>query len=249
MKTRIRILVILLGGSFAFLDRRIFGDDSGTVTILRILIILVSLLIIGSTLRKKTEKFHDWNAFIFILMIGMFCIYLISLSDSAIFTPYFTGLFFAFTGVFTIPGLGFRYSFFALLINVILFELYFGLFNPMPSLNFLVYNFFLLGMVFIFVYLGYLIEGVSRRNFVTAARLQDSLDEVKTLSGLLPICSQCKNIRDDKGYWQQVETYIRHHSDAEFTHGICPDCAKNLYSDQVWYQQMPQSARDKILKQ
>lgn len=56
--------------------------------------------------------------------------------------------------------------------------------------------------------------------------LTEALKQVKTLTGLLPICASCKRIRDDKGYWQQVETYISSHSDAMFTHGICPDCLK-----------------------
>lgn len=59
--------------------------------------------------------------------------------------------------------------------------------------------------------------------------LQDALTEVKILSGLLPICSHCKMIRDDKGYWTQIESYIHEHSEAEFTHGICPDCANEHY--------------------
>jgi PAS domain S-box-containing protein len=61
--------------------------------------------------------------------------------------------------------------------------------------------------------------------------LQHSLAEVKTLSGLLPICSSCKKIRDDKGYWNQIEGYIHEHSDATFSHGICPDCTKKLYPE------------------
>lgn len=59
--------------------------------------------------------------------------------------------------------------------------------------------------------------------------LQESLAKVRTLSGLLPICANCKKIRDDKGYWNQIETYIKDRSQAEFTHGICPDCAARLY--------------------
>jgi PAS domain S-box-containing protein len=58
--------------------------------------------------------------------------------------------------------------------------------------------------------------------------LSAALQRVKTLNGLLPICSSCKKIRDDKGYWKNVEHYIEEHSGAEFTHGICPDCAKKL---------------------
>lgn len=61
--------------------------------------------------------------------------------------------------------------------------------------------------------------------------LQNALDEVNLLSGFLPICASCKNIRDDKGYWNQIETYIRDHSKVEFSHGICPDCAQKLYPD------------------
>ena len=59
--------------------------------------------------------------------------------------------------------------------------------------------------------------------------LQKALSEVKLLSGFLPICASCKKIRDDKGYWSQIETYIQQHSEAEFSHSICPDCVKKLY--------------------
>jgi PAS domain S-box-containing protein len=63
--------------------------------------------------------------------------------------------------------------------------------------------------------------------------LHDALANVKSLSGLLPICASCKKIRDDKGYWSQVESYIQKHSDATFTHGMCPDCVKKWYPDLV----------------
>ena len=61
--------------------------------------------------------------------------------------------------------------------------------------------------------------------------LREALSKVKTLSGLLPICSSCKKIRDDKGYWRQIEAYIRDHSAAEFSHALCPECAKKLYPE------------------
>lgn len=61
--------------------------------------------------------------------------------------------------------------------------------------------------------------------------LQSALSQIKTLSGLLPICAACKKIRDDTGYWSQIEVYIRDHSDAEFSHGICPDCVRELYPE------------------
>jgi PAS domain S-box-containing protein len=61
------------------------------------------------------------------------------------------------------------------------------------------------------------------------AHLNETLSKVKTLSGLLPICASCKKIRDDRGYWQKLETFVREHSGAEFSHSICPDCMKLLY--------------------
>jgi PAS domain S-box-containing protein len=66
--------------------------------------------------------------------------------------------------------------------------------------------------------------------FKLIEELTESLKQVKTLSGLLPICSSCKRIRDDRGYWQQVETYITNHTNADFTHGICPDCLEKFKS-------------------
>ena len=61
--------------------------------------------------------------------------------------------------------------------------------------------------------------------------LTDALSEIKTLRGIIPICSNCKEIRDDEGMWSQIETYISDHSEAEFIHGICPNCEKKLYPD------------------
>ncbi len=59
--------------------------------------------------------------------------------------------------------------------------------------------------------------------------LQEALAKIKTLRGMLPICSSCKKIRDDKGYWTQIELYVREHSEAEFSHSLCPECAQKLY--------------------
>ena len=63
------------------------------------------------------------------------------------------------------------------------------------------------------------------------SQLREALNNVKILSGLVPICASCKQIRDDQGYWNQIDEYITRHSDVKFSHGICPDCAKKLYPD------------------
>ena len=61
--------------------------------------------------------------------------------------------------------------------------------------------------------------------------LQSALAKLKTLQGLIPICANCKNIRDDEGYWQKLEVYLSLHSEAEFSHGICPDCMMVFYPE------------------
>lgn len=73
-------------------------------------------------------------------------------------------------------------------------------------------------------------ESLAERDLLIG-QLKDALAKVKTLSGLVPICAACKSVRDDQGYWEQIEAFIRNHSDAEFTHLVCPTCAKKLYPD------------------
>ena len=63
----------------------------------------------------------------------------------------------------------------------------------------------------------------------TVRELQLALKDIRTLSGFIPICAKCKKIRDDKGFWNQVEKYIQERSDAQFSHGICPECVESLY--------------------
>ncbi len=73
-----------------------------------------------------------------------------------------------------------------------------------------------------------------------SSKLRDALEEVETLHELLPICCNCKKIRDDSGYWQHVETYFRTHMETDFSHGICPDCATNLYPEYFPESRKPQ---------
>jgi len=60
---------------------------------------------------------------------------------------------------------------------------------------------------------------------------QKAIEEIKTLKGIIPICANCKSIRNDKGYWELVESYISKNTDAQFSHGICPDCMQKLYPE------------------
>ncbi len=77
---------------------------------------------------------------------------------------------------------------------------------------------------------------VEKEKEKTIIELQKALSEVNQLKGLIPICASCKKIRDDKGYWNQIESYVEKHSEASFSHGVCPDCADQLYGKYQWYQ-------------
>jgi len=92
------------------------------------------------------------------------------------------------------------------------------------SLSFTVFN-SIIGM-----YYGILkVEKIAKDELIE--NLQKALEDVKTLSGMLPICAWCKKIRDDEGYWQKIEAYLKSHSDLDFTHSICNDCAKKEYPE------------------
>lgn len=73
--------------------------------------------------------------------------------------------------------------------------------------------------------------GLAVRNALIHAKLLEAMEEIRVLRGVLPICAGCKKIRDDRGEWTQIESYIRARSEAEFSHGICPDCESKLYPD------------------
>jgi hypothetical protein len=83
-------------------------------------------------------------------------------------------------------------------------------------------------------------EAAEERERLVSA-FQEALSKVKQLSGLLPICASCKKIRDDQGYWNQIEEYIRKHSDADFTHGFCPACMEKLYPELAADQSSPKT--------
>ena len=98
--------------------------------------------------------------------------------------------------------------------------------------NYFIYSWNILVHVGFFLIVAYLISMekiISDNNKILIDKIQKSLDEIKTLSGLLPICSACKKIRDDDGYWKQIEHYISEYTEARFSHSICPDCKEKLY--------------------
>ncbi len=241
-------IVIFLCAAFSFLDKQFFGESAGLVLVFRAGIITIALLGLFFSRSKKLFHLMDLNGFIFVLSLGMFCNLLILLDTTQGFSLYFTGLFLIYPGVFCTAGLGFRYSFLAMIFVMIGFDILFGLIFLMPTHLFVAYNMFLSGLVLIYVYLGFLVESIFRKNYITSEELKSSLSEVHQLSGLLPMCAQCKKIRDDEGYWQQVETYIQARSEAEFSHGVCPDCMEAIYGDKKWFQKMKKNGSNRRSK-
>lgn len=73
------------------------------------------------------------------------------------------------------------------------------------------------------------------KTYILRKQLNEANEELKILRGIIPICSSCKKIRDDEGYWNQIDSYIQKHSEAEFSHGLCPGCVEELYGKETWY--------------
>ena len=88
----------------------------------------------------------------------------------------------------------------------------------------------LLGALIIYI-AGHMLDTKEREQQELITNLQEALLEIKTLQGIVPICSFCKKIRDDKGFWNQVEAYVSQHTEAEFSHGVCPDCQREHYPE------------------
>ena len=138
-------------------------------------------------------------------------------------------------------GAAFGYLIFHPLIHIISLSAYFGNHSPVKyitnaissafSVSMLAWGlaFTMLGAV-IGILWGKILQADEEKSKIIV-ELQKALDRVKTLSDLIPICAACKKIRDDQGYWNQIEAYIEAYSEAQFSHGICPECAEKLYPE------------------
>ncbi len=117
------------------------------------------------------------------------------------------------------------------------FEVYVNVTEQMQRLkalfwrSYIIFSIIICMLLILIVVFSFKIDKAARERENIILELQDALAEVITLRGIIPICSSCKKVRDDKGYWNQIESYIRDHSEADFSHGICPECAKELYPD------------------
>lgn len=222
-------ILLFLTSLFALLDHRMFCEQWPVVFQGRLIAIFVIICSLTLTFLPLGKKLYQWHTTLFILDVGLFCILLISMGDPEHFSPYFVGIFFAYTGVFITVGIGFIQSLIGISIVLVAFEFFFGFMIPVNNRVFILYNFFMFGMMVVFIFIGYYTEYLSRRNYLINQALKKSTAKVKQLRGLIPICANCKNIRDDNGYWKELEAYLEEYSDVALSHSICPDCVKKLY--------------------
>ena len=181
------------------------------------------------------RSFLPWFFYVVVLTTQAFFLYHLSLMD--------TGLIYGISGFmywFILPVfLAFPYSRTSSIIGFILLAV-----NPnilvwagmATNFELAKYNIIIWPTCIIVIFAAFMLDLLFRSIFVQMnerkkliTELQDSIAAVKILRGLLPICASCKKVRDDKGYWKQIETYITEHSEAEFSHGLCPDCIEKLY--------------------
>ncbi len=103
---------------------------------------------------------------------------------------------------------------------------------PAPEMWKVIFNRTLsLLVIWVTVWLGLQRKVIEQERTKALREREKSLEDLQILRGLLPICASCKKIRDDQGYWTEIEWYIKKHSEADFSHGICPECARNLYPE------------------
>jgi hypothetical protein len=219
MRTQIRTYVfclklgVALFPSFFLLDYFVYPDDKYALLMIRFGITLYLAIVLFSIGRMK-EKYNFpillLSTFLIAFSISLMCF----ITGDGFASPYYAGL----LQVIIVTMLFFKISpkKYTLLIMAIIVQHFILLsFIPWESSD-LVINILALGIFALVAVLGH--------NFI-----YDLAQENQTLKGFLPICASCKKIRDDQGYWNQIESYIKKHSQAEFSHSICPDCAEKLY--------------------
>jgi hypothetical protein len=243
----------ILYGVFGLLDALLIPEQRGVFWIIRYTMVCPLILIaFAGTYTAVYEK--RWQAFVALVVLAAAggIIAMISLAPDPISSSYYAGLILVLIYSYTFVRYRFVWATCIGWLIVVMYEVVaIGLIDtPVPQLinnNFFFITANVLGMV-----ACYWTEFYSRKNFyllhllenekstVTTINrdlekkieeLRTASNEIRVLGGLLPICAHCKNIRDDKGYWKQLEEYISIHSDAEFTHSLCPICARKLYPE------------------
>jgi len=251
------LLFLLVWDSFQFSREKwneLMGHEIITIFHLVLILLLGSVTAIAWKRKPETPSgitlLHKTVTGITV-PFGMACVTLIAFGDVLAYgsTAAYLGTVFAFAAVFLMP---YRYSLALYGMNMALMIFLLILARAITGLDidtqlinvviFTVIAFMLSRILFLYsrkdfsnrLLIQKQSDEISRQNTEKEALIQElrsALDEVKTLSGFLPICASCKKIRDDDGYWNQLETYLHKHSNAQFSHGYCPECAEKIFSE------------------
>jgi len=252
------LLGIVLYGLFAFLDAMFMPELKHQFWLIRFaLVIPVMAAGILFSFHENFEKY--WQPSIsFIITIAAFGIFwMIAMSSAPEGNSYYVGNILVLFFCFTFIRARFIWATFTGLLILLMFEITSIWLTDTPFIILLRNNFFFISAIIVGMVACYSMEYFARGNFFLMVSLEEEKKklsnaneklqhhikeleqahrEIKTLSGLIPICANCKKIRDDRGYWNQIEKYISEHSEAVFSHALCPECIEKLYGHEEWFQ-------------
>lgn len=240
------IIGMLFYSFFAILDVVLMPKNISTAWLIRFAVVdpvlIVTFLISFS---KSFERYVNPVMACISIVGGAGIIFMIITAPPLVKYSYYAGIMLVFIWGYVVVRISFLWASFAGWVLVVLYEIAAIWVSPTPFAVLVNNNFFFISANIMGMIASYSLEYYIRRNFflmqqinmerektiLVNRELEQALADVKTLSGLIPICSSCKKIRDDMGYWNQIENYIADHSNAVFSHGICPECMNKLYPE------------------
>ncbi|MBW2467553.1 MAG: hypothetical protein JRF02_09650 [Deltaproteobacteria bacterium] len=247
------IIACILYGSYGVLDALILLESRNVVWLIRFGV-AVPTIFLGFLFSFSTyfKKFWQETLAICVLVAGLSVVAMIIFAKSTIIFLFYAGLILVIMYCYTFLKMRFIGAT-ATCSTIILCYNIAAIWLVNTPLHILINNnFFLLGANFIGMFASYTAEYQARKNFYLfillesekgrvkkinrklknkIRELREASEKIKTLKGLIPICSYCKKIRDDKGYWNQIDVYISQHSDAEFSHGVCMECMRKYFPE------------------
>ncbi len=251
------VMGIALYGLFGLLDALAMPEVKYQFWLIRFgLVIPVMAAGILLSFHSSFEKY--WQAAISVIItVAAFGIFwMIAMGPAPESWSYYVGNILVMFFCFTFIRARFTWATFTGAVILLMFEITSIWLTDTPLIILLRNNFFFISAVIIGMVACYSMEYFARKNFFLMVKLEKEKKklsnaneklqhhikelkqahrEIKTLSGFIPICANCKKIRDDQGYWNQIEKYISEHSDAVFSHALCPECLEKLYGHEEWF--------------
>lgn len=243
-------IALLLGcgfyAIFGILDALLLPEIKERIWFIRFAVVCPAL-ITGVVFSYSSIFSRCWQLVLSIIMLlaGLGIIAMIVLAPPPVNYTYYAGLMLVLVYSYTVPRARFLWASATCWTLVICYEITAFMIIDTPVNILINNNFFFISANLIGMIASYLMEYSARKNYYLFhllekvndklqeknLALEQALENVKTLSGFIPICMHCKKIRDDQGYWNQLENYISSRSEAQFSHSLCPDCMKRLYPE------------------